>query len=110
MPKGHKNSKVLPASRLLRCRHVSRESETTPCDCCETESISLMNPAKVLKYKTGRFIIGRSMLLHIEQTSGVHRIEEVTIVLRLLELIDEELDRVGRAHRRQNTAQHEDLL
>ncbi len=42
--------------------------------------------------------------------SGVHRIEKSPFVLRLLELVDEELDGVGRAHGRENATKNKDLL
>ena len=40
----------------------------------------------------------------------VHRIKEVSVGLSLLELVDEEFDRIGRAHGRQYPPQHEDFL
>jgi ribosomal protein L30/L7E len=40
----------------------------------------------------------------------IHRVEEIRVVLRLLQLVDQELDRIRRTHRRENTPQYEDLL
>ena len=42
--------------------------------------------------------------------SSIHRIEEVAVILCLLELVDQEFNGIRRAHRGQNTAQHEYLL
>src|SRR6185503_8606962 len=38
--------------------------------------------------------------------SGVHAVEEVRVVLRSSELVEQELDGVGRPHRRQDAAQN----
>jgi hypothetical protein len=40
----------------------------------------------------------------------IHRVEEFTIALGLLELVIEKLDRIRGTHWCQNTAQYEDLL
>jgi len=45
-----------------------------------------------------------------DRQSGVHRIEEIAVGLGLLQLIDQELNRIGRSHRGKDTAQNEDLL
>ena len=37
--------------------------------------------------------------------SGVHRVEEFAVRLRALDLVEQEFDRIGRAHRIQDTAQ-----
>src|SRR5271168_409857 len=42
-------------------------------------------------------------------TLGIHRAEELGIVLRILELVDQELKSVDGAHRHQHAAQHPHL-
>ena len=46
----------------------------------------------------------------LRDPSGIHGIEEVAVGLGLLQLVDQELDRVGGAHRCQDAAQYENLL
>src|SRR5882672_2193600 len=45
-----------------------------------------------------------------ENSSGVHRLEELRVVLGVAQLVEQEVDRVHRAHRIEDPAQHVHLL
>src|SRR6185312_5872453 len=79
-----------PASSASRCPALGPESRTTatPAGRAPEDSATIVSPPRM------------------PLRSGIHRFEELGVVLRLAELIEQELDGVDRSHRVEDAAEH----
>src|SRR5215813_8423062 len=60
--------------------------------------------------KSGNRFSEKIMLKQRSWTSGIHRLEELAVALGVAQLVEQEVDRIHRAHRVEDAAQHVHLL
>src|SRR5208282_6876420 len=107
-------------ARIIAASRAGRKAEPPPWRCLIAISLSMIWPRSINRAciaASSRSISTRSPLsssaaasVTASIRSGVHRFEEIGVGLGLAQLAEQEFDRVDRAHRVEDAAQHVHLL